>query len=83
MQAEYKNRTNVGVVVGILLHIVAGMMISHAPLLAGLLALAGSVFFIWGCCNYAMGKGHSWAIGLLGALSCIGLIILIVLPNRS
>ena len=32
--------------------------------------------------NYAAGKGHSKLLGLLGLLSCIGLLILIFLPDR-
>jgi hypothetical protein len=32
--------------------------------------------------NYAEGKGHSKWLGLLGLLSCFGLIILIFLPDH-
>ena len=39
--------------------------------------------FTWGCINYAQGKGYPGALGLLGLLSCIGLIILVCLPDRN
>ena len=38
--------------------------------------------FIWGCMNYAEGKGHSKEVGLLGVAGIVGLIVLIVLPDR-
>lgn len=53
-----------------------GQMIGMAFLLGGM------IFFIWGCMNYAEGKGHSKWLGLLGLLSCPGLIVLMCLPDR-
>ena len=84
MLAEYKTKTNIGVGLGILLQL-AGRLVSRneATALVGfILILVGVVFFIWGCMNYAAGKGHSKLLGLLGLLSCIGLLILIFLPDR-
>ena len=39
--------------------------------------------FILGCRSYAVGKGHSKWLGLLGLLSCVGLLVLIVLPDHN
>ncbi|MCI0335083.1 MAG: hypothetical protein L0228_17885 [Planctomycetes bacterium] len=39
--------------------------------------------FIWGCMNYAEGKGHSKWVGLVGLAGIIGLVILIVLPDQD
>jgi hypothetical protein len=51
---------------------------------AGLVfTIVGVMFFTWGCMNYAEGKGHSKWLGLLGLLSCIGLLVLIFLPDRN
>lgn len=83
MIAEYRQRTNLGVGLGIVLHLAGGYMISHGMVMGSLVALVGSILFIWGCCNYAMGKGYAWPVGLLGLLSCIGLLVLIVLPDKS
>jgi len=48
-----------------------------------LLLLLGSIpMFIWGCMNYAEGKGHSKWVGLFGVAGIIGPIVLIVLPDQ-
>ena len=85
MLPEKKTKTNLGVGIGIILQI-AGRLLANTSqggaTLGLLLVLVGAVFFIWGCMNYAEGKGHSKWLGLIGLLSCIGLIILIVLPDH-
>ena len=98
MLKEYKTRTNLGVGIGIALQmagalagpgvvpgdagafaLVGGFGSAHASLM---LTLAGLVFFIWGCCSYAKGKGYSGWWGMLGLLSCVGLVILVLVPDR-
>jgi len=85
MLPEKKTNTNIGIGLGILLQ-VAGQGLSYANealvLPALVMTLLGAVFFIWGCMNYAEGKGHSKWLGLLGLLSCIGLVILVILPDH-
>jgi|GEM_PF-7003162 len=58
----------------------AGMMGGRtgAPLVL-LGYLLGFVVYIYGCMNYARGKGKSMALGLVGLLGIIGLIILLVI----
>jgi uncharacterized membrane protein len=80
MLPENKTKTNIGVGLGILLQILGRFVVGG--LLGLILILVGLVLFIWGCMNYAVGKGHSKWFGLLGLLSCIGLIILIFLPDH-
>jgi uncharacterized membrane protein len=85
MLPDNKTKTNIGVGVGFLLQILGRFLTttSTAGSLFGLiLILVGLVLFIWGCMNYAVGKGHSKWLGLLGLLSCIGLIILVFLPDH-
>jgi hypothetical protein len=45
--------------------------------------LAGSVLLIIGFSYYAKAKGYSGVLGLLGLLSCIGLLILALLPDKT
>ncbi len=79
MLAECKTNTNVGVGLGIILQIMGGMTNGFLGIL---LSLAGTAAFLWGCFNYAKGKGYPSVLGLLGLLSCLGLIILVVLPDK-
>jgi hypothetical protein len=86
MLAEYKTKTNIGVAVGLLLEIagrVLAMQVPNLALVGAIITLVGVVFFIWGCMNYAAGKGYSKLLGLLGLLSCIGLIVLVLLPDKN
>ncbi|OQB75901.1 MAG: hypothetical protein BWX92_02317 [Deltaproteobacteria bacterium ADurb.Bin135] len=85
MIAEKKRRTNIGVGIGIVLQSVGQVLQNEEPSTAPigfLLTTVGLVLFVWGCFNYAQGKGYSQWLGLLGLLSCIGLIVLVVLPDR-
>jgi hypothetical protein len=86
MLAEYKSKTNIGIAIGLILEIVGNVIRMQMPNLAmvgAIIALVGAVFFIWGCMNYAVGKGYSKFLGLLGLLSCIGLIVLVLLPDKN
>jgi hypothetical protein len=85
MLPDKKNRTNLGVGLGIILQIAGRLMFKlgdAGTILGAMVMLVGSVLFVWGCMNYAEGKGHSKWLGLLGLVSCIGLIILVVLPDH-
>lgn len=44
--------------------------------------LLGTAFLIGGLALYAKAKGHSGWFGLFGLLSCLGLVILALLPDR-
>ena len=85
MLAEYKSKTVTFVVAGLALEIL-GSILAKAGflgwLVGGPLAALGAVLFIMGCCFYAKAKGYAWWIGLLGLLSCIGLIVLYFLPDQ-
>lgn len=86
MLAANRTKTNIGVGVGIILQVIGRLLVLHNPNLAlvgFILTLVGLVFFVWGCMNYAEGKGHSKWLGLLGLLSCIGLIVLVLMPDRN
>ena len=85
MLPEKKTKTNIGVGIGILLQL-AGFALSGVgetgPIVGLLLILVSIPVFIWGCMNYAEGKGHSKWVGLVGLAGVIGLIVLIVLPDQ-
>ena len=87
MVAEYQKRSNVGVGIGIVAQILGkAIMVTAGATALGVcgavLAIAGGVLFLWGCCQYAIGKGYSGVTGLLGLLSVLGLIVLVVIPDR-
>jgi len=85
MLAEYKSKTWTFVVSGLVLEIIGGVL-AKAGFLGGLLGAPlgalGAVLLIMGCCFYAKAKGYAWWFGLLGLLSCIGLLVLYVLPDQ-
>jgi hypothetical protein len=85
MLPEKKTNTNIGVGVGILLQVIGRILTDNGPggvVLGIILILVGLGAFVWGCMNYAEGKGHSKHLGWLGLLTCIGLIILACLPDH-
>jgi hypothetical protein len=86
MLAENKRNTNIGVGVGLILQIAGQVLIGSTDPIRAMAALAlivaGFCAFIWGCSQYARGKGHSPWFGALGILSILGLIVLVLLPDR-
>jgi len=84
MLPDKKTNAIIGISIGIITQIAGRVLAfpSEAGAILGLVVmLAGAVLFVWGCMNFAEGKGHSKWLGLFGLLSCIGLIILIILPD--
>lgn len=83
MLAQYKKNTNIGVGLGIVFQL-AGRFLSNSGSegFGLILLLIGLVAFIWGCGQYAKGKGYSVWFGALGLLSIIGLIVLVLFPDK-
>lgn len=44
--------------------------------------LLAAVFWVVGCGYYARSKGWSSGMGILGILTCIGLLVLVLLPDK-
>lgn len=86
MLPEKRMNTNIGVGIGFLLQL-AGFLLLQTGGTTGILGLVLLLIswpvFIWGCMNYAEGKGHSKWVGLVGFGGIIGLIILILLPDQD
>jgi hypothetical protein len=87
MFPENHAKTNAGVGIGVILQLTGFVLTQTADtvgILAGaVLILISLPVFIWGCMNYAKGKGHSSWIGLVGLAGIIGLIVLILLPDQQ
>lgn len=83
MLPQYKRNTNIGVGIGIVLQVAGRTMAERGtPDIGLIVALVGVAVFIWGCGQYAKGKGYSAWFGALGLLSIIGLIVLVVMPDK-
>jgi len=85
MIAEKQKNTNIGVGIGIVLEIIGRVVQAQggSMVFVGIpIQLIGTGFFVWGCMSYSQGKGYSQWLGLLGLLSCIGLVILMFLPDK-
>jgi hypothetical protein len=86
MLPEYKKTTNIGVGIGIILLIGGTVMYrSDSEVMApigALVRLAGLGVFAWGCGQYAKAKGYSSWFGALGLLTIVGLLALVLFPDR-
>jgi ABC-type xylose transport system permease subunit len=90
MIAEYQSKSNVFIGIGLILTIVGRLLAAYAlssqqsvlTTLGSIVALAGMIGFVTGCCLYARAKGYSFFVGLLGLLYILGLIILLVLRDK-
>jgi len=74
------------IALGFVLQIVGRVLVELGEggvVLGVMLAIAGVVLYLGGCMKYAEVKGHSKWLGLVGLLSCLGLLILVLLPDRS
>ena len=63
-----------------------GQNITPSPTLAielELGVLAGNILLTVALCYYAKAKGYRAALGLLGLLFCLGLLVLALLPDRT
>ena len=86
MLQEFKRTTNIGVGIGWLLTLIGNVLsrehTSISGLLGGLLIVVGIGLFLWGCGQYAKGKGYSGYWGALGLLYLVGLVVLFLFPDR-
>ncbi len=84
MITEYRVLGSLGIGTGLLLF--AGATLSDAfhaplPLIVGLHALCLTVS-IFGCANYARGKGFSPLFGLAALIPPLGFVLVSILPDR-
>jgi len=84
---SFKLQAAIGIVPGIIMQLFGQQLRDHARgqgvlVLALVLWVAGIASFIWGCVGYSAGKGYTKWLGALGLLSCLGLLVLVVLPDR-
>jgi hypothetical protein len=52
------------------------------PAIGYLLYVIGAALFLWGCSQYARGKGYSPYWGALGLLYILGLLVLVFMPDK-
>ena len=86
MPPQKRTNTNIGVGVGFVLQLAGLFLLTGEQgrgLIGLLLILTSLPAFIWGCLNYAEGKGHSKWVGVVGMAGLIGLIILIGLSDQN
>ncbi len=84
---SFRQQAAIGIPFGVILQflghtVTTRVQDSSIGLFALLFYVVGLVLFIWGCVGYAKGKGYTKWLGALGLLSCLGLIVLVLLPDR-
>ena len=90
MIAEYHRKSLMLGIPGLVLQLVCNVLLSASGAQSrGLVwifwagVLLGSVLLIIGLGYYTKGKGYSGLLGLLGLLSCIGVLIVALLPDKT
>lgn len=86
MSPQHRTTANRGVGLGFVLQLAAGLVAQTGhidPLVSAVLFLGSLPLMIWGCINYAAGKGYPKWLGLAGAASIVGLTLLNVLPAQN
>ena len=83
MLPQYKKNTNIGIGISLVAQI-AGLALAKNGMggIVLVLLIAGFVSFIWGCGQYAKAKGYSAWFGALGLFSIIGLVVLVLFPDK-
>jgi hypothetical protein len=85
---NWQKKATLGIILGIVLAILGGIVPAIGSegvvfrVLGGLMWLTGTGLQIWGCYYLAKGKGYHGAFSMLGVMCCLGLLILLVLPNK-
>ena len=87
MLKEYKRKTNIGAGVGLVAVALGNYVVRTGsfggPVVGLILWLIGVPLFLWGCGQYARGKGYSPYWGALGLLYILGLLVLVLMPDRN
>lgn len=85
MISRYNNISLALGVPGILLQVAGNVMRASGgnEMLGTLVLLAGTILLVGGLAMYAKAKGRSPLWGLMGFLSCIGLLVLALLKDRA
>jgi len=88
---NWQKKAYLGIIGGLVTALVGGIALSMTMpggwerlfrILGSLMGLTGWGLQIWGCYYLVKGKGYHGALSILGALSCLGLIIVLDLPNK-
>lgn len=85
MLKEYRRSTNIGIGLGVLILVFGRAMAGSPSLPVSLnvvISLSGAALYVWGCVQYAKGKGYSGYWGAFGFLWLPGLLVLAFLPDR-
>lgn len=88
MLPEFKPQASKGINRGLTMQVAGLLLPAFIPATVGLyiggaLFLAGVGVMTWGCLAYAQGKCYPAVYGLLGLLSFLGMLILVLLPDKD
>jgi len=85
VQQRLKKLNNTSLMIGgpgLLLQIIGSAMGNSLGGLAPLFSLAGTGLLIYGLTFYVRSRGYHWALAFLGLFSCLGLVVLALVPRK-
>lgn len=87
---QYKKEANKWLLLGFIVwfagNILRGGLFGESEmysLLGSVVFIIGFLMFLYGCINYTKAKGYGWIVGLLGLFNLLGLIVLVLLPDKN
>ena len=82
MISSEKMSSNIGIAVSIAILVSTSLIPMDRDVASAIRGL-GAIFFLFACASYARAKGYSGGLGLIALLPIIGLIILVLLPDKN
>ncbi len=86
MPEDLRAQAKFGIIAGLIIQFIGGLLTQaggHAHNIGFTLSIAGLTLVTWGCLSLMRIKGYPPALGILGVLPLVGVLVLLLLPVRK